>query len=260
MFEEAKSARVYVQSAFVLLLFLGSLSLYTFGYKHNLCMWLVQTVSMLSYSLLDNTFKRISMLNGFKWSLVDFGGWNMVLLPQGYIEESKGNVGILRKDGSFFRTSSILFLLASILAIIIMILRLAFFIRLYTRNLRHETVVNSAVKKYIYRVLDCLYKILMYPLLFFSILAILGWKSKILLDGVGLLNIPYNTASAMFGILTISTYTIVTVWQVWVETAAKVNRYEYLIEYCSSVLASLIIALNPHSNILLLLIPLIIVR
>jgi hypothetical protein len=111
--------------------------------------------------------------------------------------------------------------IAAITAIVIAIYRVCYYVYTST-GLKHNKLAFEIVrsnKKTIYRSLEFLYKTCMYPLIFFSFMTIHNWHARILTDHTKFLHFSQGLAIAIC-----VSYLLVTIYQVWWETIAKIHK------------------------------------
>lgn len=146
----------------------------------------MQTIYFLSYNINDINMVLIPILNYFKWSILSFDKFTsnspfdpLVKNWRDYIQTSPGNFRYFVNDSNIFRNCGLCIFIALLNGVVSIILRILYR-RTFSLNffdpLRQNVEKN---KKDIYRFLDWIYKLTMYPNLFFSILTIAYYKNNL---------------------------------------------------------------------------------
>lgn len=98
-------------------------------------------------------------------------------------------------------------------------------------------------KKILYRSMEFIYKVCMYPLIFFSFINIQNWKPTVLTSHPGFTHFTRGAAVAFF-----LSYLLVTMYQVWGENIAKINRIENAMEFLCGCACALILCNSLHNH------------
>lgn len=80
---QGQSQRLLVTLAMVL-----CLALYMKGYKHNQTVFFLQTLSFLSFTILDPSMKKAIFLSNLRYAYFDYGNPLTSYIPNGYLESS----------------------------------------------------------------------------------------------------------------------------------------------------------------------------
>jgi hypothetical protein len=161
------------------------------------------------------------------------------------MEAGFANFSVFTGDANIFRVCGTTIVVAVVVGVLVVVGRVGIVLgRGYcpgSRVMRH--------RKYGYRALEFFYKTCMYPLMFFSVVAVRNWDGGILASQQYLvfLNLSRGLAATFIGV-----YTLVTLWSVMFETIAKINKIENLLEYSTCVLNALILTFIAGTNLYLL--------
>lgn len=92
-------------------------------------------------------------------------------------------------------------------------------------------------KKVVYRLLEYLYKTLMYPMLFLAMVRLMYWNPQVIHR-----NQLIEYASNLVAIGTVVVYVLVTVFQCLLENVSRLNRNENVVEFVSALAGAVILA------------------
>jgi hypothetical protein len=213
-------------------------------------MFFLQTLSFLAFVIDDKEVVRTIYLYNMNVIYLRFGNVLESKIPWDYFESSSGNFAYLAGDSNIIRLTGTTLVIAAATALMSLSLRGLWLVCKHTsfrHNLQAQQFVLSR-KRFTYRFLEFLYKTCMYPLLFFSFVTFWNWNAMVLTSHTHFHNISRGLAVTLF-----LTYLLVTFYQVWWETIAKVNKVENALEFGSACIASLIICGSIHSRVYLLL-------
>lgn len=219
-------------------------ALYAKGYKHNQIPFFLQTLAFIGYAVKDDQFEMATFLYNLRWSYYDYGNAISGIIPDLYMESSKGNFPFFTIDSNIFRVAGTTILFALVNWAVIIFCRVVYFVYLNS-SLRSKAGLSDMIrrnKKPIYRILEFFYKTTMYPLLFFSLVTYHNWLARILVSH-GFHHFTHILAIAVFVI-----YFTVTQYQFYMEVTSKVYRIENASEFVCDVLGGMIVAVSMHSK------------
>ena len=234
----------------IAILLIVSAAVYVKGYKHNQSIFFLQILNLLGFIIMDEHYFKAIKLHNIEWIRLNFGNIIGKAVKVEYFESSSGNFAYLAGDSNIIRLTGTTLVIAAATALLSLSLRGLWLVCKHTsfrHNLQAQQFVLSR-KRFTYRFLEFLYKTCMYPLLFFSFVTFWNWNAMVLTSHAHFHNISRGLAVTLF-----LTYLLVTFYQVWWETIAKVNKVENALEFGSACIASLIICGSIHSRVYLLL-------
>lgn len=107
--------------------------------------------------------------------------------------------------------------------------------------------LSASTRKVIYRLLEYLYKICMYPLLFFSFMTFFNWSPLVLTPSPS-----FQLTNQVLCMILLIVYVGITLYQWFLETTANVSKVENVTEFASAALTSLILTVTIHHKTYLL--------
>lgn len=119
-------------------------------------------------------------LYNLRYSYYNFSPNNALsnVVPEYYLEESKGNFQYLSVDANIVRNIGIPLILALLVAILSLIFRTVHELT-KMKPIIQPAGLSIFWKKKIYRMIEFFYKTLMYPLIFFSIQNLINWNTSV---------------------------------------------------------------------------------
>ena len=151
---------------FAFLIFIG-------GYKHNKFIFFIQTFCFIAFKIDESHLVSIYIGHELRYSYLNFDkNIFQSSFKDNYFEYSLGNYCFLTMDNNIFRVAGInLFIAFTNLAVIfilfvILLLKIDFIS--YLKRLRFS--------KIIFRSMEFIYKMPMYPLIFFSFENVINWN------------------------------------------------------------------------------------
>lgn len=191
-----------------------------------------------------------------RYSYYDYGNMLKTVIPSDYLQGNLGNFWFFTMDSNVFRVGGSTLVVALITASMAVTLRVIYYTIQLTKLRESSSLAHLVLrnKKHLYRILEFFYKTCMYPLMFLCLMSFKAWQPKMFVAQY-FLGVSHALCIVLFVM-----YTVVTGFQVWFETIARVNKLESFFEYVWDLVAGLIIAVTIHKATYLALIVVFVAR
>ena len=192
---------------------LTSFVLYIKGLKHNHTVFFLQTLSLLAFP--SSNLELSKVLYGLHYSYYGFKTPLAIFITKTHFEESPGNFGVLTLDSNLLRVAGATLIISILTGCLSAALRIL--------SARRPECLRERIriyKKTGYRSVEFFYKTCMYPLVFFAMVTISNWTAQMMSGS----NSNASLGSRLIAVLVLCAYTATTIYSLWFEQIAKVNK------------------------------------